>query len=73
MPLLRSPARGSTRTDEVPPLLAESLNQQATPPNSQTSVTVPHEDLRWVSTAVTTPLGGLHSRQGVTNVLAEYT
>jgi len=56
-----------------PTPLANSPNQKTTPKNSQTSVTVTHEDLRWVLTAITTPLGGLHSRQGVTNVPAEYT
>jgi hypothetical protein len=28
--------------------------------NRETSITVTHEDLQWVLTAITTPLGGLH-------------
>ena len=28
--------------------------------NRETGITVTHEDLQWVLTAITTPLGGLH-------------
>lgn len=38
----------------------------------QTSVTVRHEDLRLGEAANSTQLGGLHSRQRVTNVPAKY-
>lgn len=42
------------------PLDTDPLNQQTTPMNREPGITVTHEDLQWVLTAITTPLGGLH-------------
>jgi hypothetical protein len=51
---------------------ADPLNDQTTPINGEPSITVTHEDLLVGVTAITTPLGGLHSSQTVTNVPAGY-
>ena len=54
-------------------LLTDAVHQQTTTMHGQTGVTVRHEDLRVVETAIPTAPGGLHSRQRtVTNVLAGY-
>lgn len=42
------------------PLDADSFHNETTPKNRETSITVTHEDLLWVLTAITTPHGGLH-------------
>jgi len=54
-------------------LLADAANQQTTAMHSQASVTVKHEDLRTVKTAISTAPEVFASDQlSVTNVLAEY-
>ena len=55
------------------PLDPDPIHQQPTPKNRQTSITVTHQDLRWVEDDISTPPGGLHLCQGVTNLMAEYT
>ena len=42
------------------PLATNPTNQQTTTMNRQTCITVTHEDLLWVLSAITTPHGGLH-------------
>ena len=56
-----------------PTLLADTLNNETTPMDIESGVTVSHEDLLWGCGAITTPIGGLHSSKTVTNVPAEYT
>jgi hypothetical protein len=58
-------------------LLTDPLHQQATAKERQPGITVGHEDLRTVKTAISTAPGGLrHVKdpdRSVTNLLAEYT
>ena len=54
-------------------LLADPMDQQTPAMHGQTSVTVRHEDLRVVETAIPTAPEVFASRQPVTNVLAETT
>jgi len=53
-------------------LLAHSLHEQTTTMKTETGVTVTHEDLRLVKTAISTAPEVFASGQHVTNVLAEY-
>ena len=53
-------------------LFADALHEQATTMERQTSVTVTHEDLRLVKTAISTAPGVFALRQPVTNLMAEY-
>lgn len=56
------------------PLITDALHEQATTVDGQTSVTVTHEDLRVVKTAISTAPGVFASCQRpATNVLAGYT
>jgi hypothetical protein len=55
------------------PLLADPTHQQTPAMKRQTSVTVRHEDLRLVKTAISTAPEVFLSDQPITNVLAEYT
>jgi len=53
--------------------ITDALHEQAATVDCQTSVTVTHEDLRVVKTAISTAPGVFASGQRpVTNVLAEY-
>ena len=54
------------------PLLSNPTNQQTATMHRQPSVTVRHEDLRVVKTAISTAPGVFALRQPVTNVLAGY-
>lgn len=55
------------------PLITDPLHEQTTAMNSQTSVTVTHEDLRVVKTAISTaPEVFSLGQRPVTNVLAGY-
>jgi hypothetical protein len=56
------------------PLIADPLDEQTATMNSQASVTVTHEDLRVVKTAISTaPEVFALGQRPVTNVVAEYT
>jgi hypothetical protein len=69
--LTRNPHRfGDMRNRH--PLHAYPLHNQTTTMNREPSITVTHEDLPVGVTAITTPLGGLHSSKTVTNVPAEH-
>ena len=59
-------------SDRVP-CSSDPFDQQTPAMNSETSVTVSHEDLRFVKTANSTKPGGLHTCQRtVTNLMAGY-
>jgi hypothetical protein len=60
------------RLGNRPSLLADPLHQQAAAMKRQTSVTVTHEDLRFVKTAISTALEVFVHVKPVTNLLAEY-
>jgi hypothetical protein len=51
----------------------DTLHEQSSAMERETGVTVSHEDLRFVKTAISTMPGGLHASANVTNVQAEYT
>ena len=53
-------------------LSSDPFNQQTPAMHGETSVTVSHEDLRFVKTAISTMPGGLHTSADVTNVMAGY-
>ena len=69
--LARNPHRFRDVSDGLA-LLANSTYEQLTAMNSQTGVTVRHEDLRVCEAANSTMPGGLHASVDVTNVPAEY-
>jgi len=51
----------------------DAFDEQSTAMRGEPSVTVGHEDLLVVKTAISTMPGGLHASADVTNVPAEYT
>jgi hypothetical protein len=69
--LTRNPHRFG-RMRNRPPLTTNPLNDQTTTMNREPTITVPHEDLRWVDDSNHHSTRRSSPTQTVTNVPAEY-